>query len=187
VKLRELINEPFALLVELEQRAKAVIAARAGSETTSEEWIGVAFRIGAQTFVASRADVREVLPAPEHVTRVPGAKTWLRGITNVRGQLLTVVDLKAFLGAGTTSTDRRARMLFLASREVPSAVLVDEVLGFRRFNDEDFLAESPDAEIRCERYLAGAYRRGNETFPLFDLKRLLNDASFLNAGALKAG
>jgi twitching motility protein PilI len=186
LKLRELVNEPFALLVELEQRAKAAIAAGSGAERAAEEWIGVAFRIGAQTFVASRADVREVLPAPEHVTRVPGAKPWMRGITNVRGQLLTVVDLKAFLGSGSTPQDRRARMLFLTSREVPSAVLVDEVLGFRRFNDEDFLEQSPRPEIRCEHFLAGAYRRGKDTFPLFDLKRLLNDSSFLNAGALKA-
>lgn len=187
MKLSELINEPFALLVELEQRAKAAIAARQGADDVSEEWIGVAFRIGPQNFVASRADVREVLPVPEHVTRVPGAKTWLRGVANVRGQLLTIVDLKAFLGAGPTPQDRRARMLLLASRDVPSAVLVDEVQGFRRFGLGDYLEVAPPAEIRCEHYLAGAYRRGNDTFPLFDLSRLLDDPSFLNAGALKAG
>ncbi|MDX1561495.1 MAG: chemotaxis protein CheW [Gammaproteobacteria bacterium] len=187
MSLRELIDEPFALLLEMERRAKAAMASRGGADEAAEEWIGVAFRLGPQVFVTSRADVREVLPAPEQVTRVPGSKPWLRGIANVRGQLLTIVDLKAFLGAGPTQGDRRARMLLLASRDVPTAVLVDEVLGFRRFAASDYQQEAPKAEVRCEHYLAGGYRQGTGVFPQFDLSRLLADPSFLNAGALKAG
>ncbi len=84
--------------MELERRARAAIAAREGAPAAADEWVGIGFRLGAERFVTSRADVREVLPIPEQVTRVPGAKPWLRGIANLRGQLLTVVDLKSFLG-----------------------------------------------------------------------------------------
>lgn len=187
MSLRELIDEPFRLLLELERRAKEAIARRQGSREAVEEWIGVAFRLGSERFLTARADVREVLPAPEQITRVPGSKPWLRGIANVRGQLLTIADLKAFLGAGPTPADRRARMLLLASREVPTAVLVDEVLGFRRFAASDFSDEPPVTNIRCERYLAGCWRRDEDSYPLFAMGRLLEDSNFLNAGALKAG
>jgi twitching motility protein PilI len=187
LSLREVIDDPFALLLELERRAKDAIARGQGKEQAAEEWIGVAFRLASQRFVTARADVREVLPLAEQVTRIPGAKPWLRGIANIRGQLLTIVDLRAFLGAGSTHSDRKARLLLVASREVPTAIIVDEVLGFRRFADTDYSDVRPVTEIRCEHYLAGSYRREGETFPLFDLGLLLDDPAFLHAGQLKAG
>jgi twitching motility protein PilI len=187
LSLRDLIGDPFALLLELERKAKDAISRGQGAEQDAEEWIGVAFRLASQRFVTARADVREVLPLPDQVTRVPGAKPWLRGIANLRGQLLTIVDLRAYLGAGSAHADRKARLLLIASREVPTAVIVDEVLGFRRFADTDFSEVRPVTEIRCEHYLAGSYRREGETFPLFALGLLLDDPAFLNAGQLKAG
>ena len=186
MSLQALTGEPFKLLLAIEQRARDAIAKRQGAGAAVEEWIGVAFRLGNERFVTARADVREVLPLPEQQARVPGAKPWLRGIANVRGQLLTIVDLKAFLGSGPMHADRKARMLMLASREVPTAVIVDEVLGFRRFATADFNEASPVTDVRCEHYLAGSFRREAESFPLFDMQRLLKDPSFLNAGALKA-
>ena len=182
MSLEALIDEPFKLLLAIEQRARDAVARRQGANAAVEEWIGVAFRLGNERFVTARADVREVLPLPEQQTRVPGAKPWLRGIADVRGQLLTIVDLKAFLGAGPMHADRKARMLMLASREVPTSVIVDEVLGFRRFATADFSEESPATEVRCEHYLAGSFGREAERFPLFDMQRLLKDRVSLAAG-----
>jgi chemotaxis signal transduction protein len=56
---------------------------------------------------------------------------------------------------------------------------VDEVLGFRRFNEQDFHGEPPPTIIRCERYLAGSFRRGTEAWPVFSLKRLVESPAFL--------
>lgn len=179
--------EPFELLLELERRAHAAIARREGGDREAAEWVGVAFRLGAESFVAARSDVREVLPVPEQMTRVPGAKSWLRGISNVRGQLLTIVDLKAFLGGGSSMPDRHSRVLALASREVSTGLMVDEVLGFRRFTENDYRPEAPATVTRCEGYLDGGYRRGSEVWPRFSLSKLLEDELFLNAGEVAAG
>jgi twitching motility protein PilI len=175
-------ESPFDLLLALEQRAREVIAARGGGGDSTNEWVGIGFRIGAESFVCARTDVREVIPVPDHITRVPGAKGWLRGIANVRGQLLTVVDLRAFLGAGSSMLDRRARLLLVASRDVPTGLVVDEVLGFRRFSDREHSDETPATVTRCEHYLSGGYRRGAEAWPRFSLDKLLRDDQFLAAG-----
>lgn len=186
MSLEALIERPFDLLVEMERLARAAIAAREGGGSSAEEWVGIAFRLGAENFVAPRSDVREIIPVPEQLTRVPGAKPWFRGIANVRGQLLTVVDLKGFLGGGSSSPDRRARLLLVASRDVPTGLIVDEVLGFRRFSEEEYRAEASPTVVRCEHYLTGAYRRGSEVWPRFSLLRLLEDETFLNAGELRS-
>jgi twitching motility protein PilI len=186
LSLEALIERPFDLLVEMERLARAAIAAREGAGASADEWVGIAFRLGAESFVAPRSDVREIIPVPEQLTRVPAAKPWLRGIANVRGQLLTVVDLKSFLGGASTSPDRRARLLLVASRDVPTGLIVDEVLGFRRFSEDEFRAEAPPTVVRCEQYLAGGYRRGSEAWPRFSLLRLLEDETFLNAGEARS-
>jgi twitching motility protein PilI len=182
LSLQALAQRPFELLLELERRARAAIAAREGTPAAADEWVGIGFRLGAERFVAARGDIREVLPVPDEVTRVPGAKPWLRGIANLRGQLLTVVDLKSFLGAGSAAAERQARILIVASREVPTGLIVDEVLGFRRFGTNEFRDETPAAVIRCEHYLEGCYRRGGEVWPRFSLYKLLGDEQFLMAG-----
>lgn len=173
---------PFDLLLELERRARAAVAGREGAVESSDEWVGIGFRIGAESFVCARSDVREVIPLPEHITRVPGAKAWLRGVANVRGQLMTVVDLRAFLGAGTSMPDRRARLLLLSSRDVPTGLIVDEVLGFRRFDQSELSEDAPATVTRCESYLSGGFRRGSESWPRFSLNKLLADEHFLAAG-----
>jgi twitching motility protein PilI len=182
LNLGSLSEQPFELLVALEKRARAAIASREGRDGGGEEWVGVGFRLGAESFVAPRGDVREVLPVPDSMTRVPGAKPWLRGIANVRGQLLTIVDVKAFLGGGISIPDRRARILITASREIPAGLMVDEVTGFRRFHLTDFDEETPATLIRCENYVEGGYRQGSEVWPCFQLLRLLADEQFLSAG-----
>jgi len=182
LSLASLISDPFELLLELERRARAGIAQQHGAQAGEDAWTGIAFRVGRERFIAPRADVREVLPVPEQLTRVPGSKAWLKGIANVRGQLITIVDLLGFLGGGRVQFDRNTRVLHLASRDLPTAVVVDEVLGFRRFAQEEFSREVPDAQLRCERYLTGHFHRGEEVWPVFSLVALVEDEQFLNAG-----
>ena len=74
-------------------------------------------------------------------------------------------------------------MLVANHREVPAGLLVDEVLGFRRFSDSEFSGTVPPTIVRCERYLAGAFRRGAESWPVFSLRSLVESAEFLNAAA----
>ena len=182
MNLTELHDRPYELLLALEERARAAAVRREGEqEESGGEWIGVGFRLGSDHFVTDRADVKEVLSVPESMTRVPGAKSWLRGISNVRGQLITVVDLKAFLGGGMSIQDSRARVLVASSRDVPTGLLVDEVLGFRRFNAADYRSDAITPMIRCEGYIEGSYRRGAEAWPYFRLPKLLADEQFLGA------
>jgi twitching motility protein PilI len=182
LSLEALKDQPFELLLELERRARAAATARDGRGDSADEWVGLAFRLAGERFVTARGEVREVLPIPERLTRVPGAKPWLRGVANLRGQLLTLVDLKAFLGSGSAASDRRGRVLVVASREVPTGLVVDEVLGFRRFGSADYRSEPPATVIRCEHYLEGGFGAGAEAWARFSLMKLLEDEQFLNAG-----
>jgi twitching motility protein PilI len=120
---------------------------------------------------------------PAELTRVPGAKDWVAGLANLRGHLLTVIDLRMFLGAGTSKGIRTGRVLVLDSPEMPVGIIVDEVFGFRRFNDSEFTETIQETELRCERYMAGACIRGADAWPIFSLKKLLDASEFQQAAA----
>lgn len=181
--LRNLRDRPFELLKELEKRSRAVAAGTTAESSVEREWVGVAFRMGGETFLVAREETREVLGYPAVVTRIPGAKAWVKGLANVRGQLLPMLDLRQFLGSGATASGRNTRVIVVNHRDVPAGLMVDEVLGFRRFAETEFNAEAPPTVIRCDNYLAGAFRRGGEVWPVMSLKSLLESQSFMQAAS----
>jgi twitching motility protein PilI len=182
-ELRSLRDRPFELLRELDRRARAAAQGKPDAAASGAEWVGIAFRLGGEAFLLAREETREVMSYPAAVTRVPGAKGWVRGLSNLRGQLLPVVDLRAFLGSGSTGITRSSRVLVANHREIPAGLLVDEVMGFRRFYASEFATDLPPTLLRCERYLAGAFKRGAEVWPVFSVRTLLESQPFLQAAA----
>ena len=181
-ELEALVQQPFELLQELERRSRVAVSGK-GSDALLAEWVGIGFRIGDEQFVASREAVREVLMLPDAMTRVPGAKRWMLGIANLRGHLLPLVDLKLMLGNGRTSLRRVTRVISVNHRDIPAGLVVDEVLGFRRFMDNERVKKWDPTVVRCDRYLEGAFKRGDSVWPVFDLQSLIESSVFLQAAA----
>lgn len=181
--LKALRDRPFELLAELERRGRA-LAAQAGQETgPGREWVGVALRMAGELYLVAREETREVLGVPPALTRVPGAQPWVKGLANVRGQLLPIIDLRQCLGSGVTPLTRNTRVIVVNHREIPAGLMVEEVLGFRRFAEDEFSGEAPPTVVRCERYLAGAFRRGQEQWPVLSLRSLIESPAFQAAAA----
>ncbi len=183
VVLRSLRNRPFDLLLEMEQRGRIAATEQGRDVGVGREWVGVAFRLSGEVFLVAREETREVMGMPNAITRVPGARGWVKGVANVRGQLLPILDLRQYLGSGVTQSGRNTRVLVVNHREVPAGLMVDEVLGFRRFADKEFSADAPPTVVRVDRYIAGAFRRNNEVWPVLSLRTLVESPSFLQAAS----
>ncbi len=180
-RLKALAQRPFELLQEMERRSRAAIAGHGDAAGQRSEWVGVGFTLAGERFVASRDEVREVMMVPDTITRVPGAKRWLVGIANLRGQLLPLIDLSQFLGGGRTDRGRAARVISVNHREVHAGLLVEEVSGFRRFVDGEYSQDETPTSIRCDRYRGGAFQRAGEVWPVFAFDKLLESEQFLQA------
>ena len=179
--LRSLRKHPFDLLRELERRSKVALTGSSSDDSEVDEWVGIGFKMADERFIVARDEIREIMIVPPAITRVPGAKPWVRGLANARGHLLTIIDLKLFLGAGPKPGGRESRVLVINSKEPPVGIIVDEVFGFRRFLGQEHQSESPETMIRCDRFLAGAYERGDESWPVFCMRRLLGSEEFHQA------
>jgi twitching motility protein PilI len=160
--LKTLRDRPFELLAELERRGRAVSAQVSQEGSTGREWVGVALRMAGEMFLVAREETREVLGMPSSLTRV---------------------DLRQFLGSGITPLTRNTRIVVVNHREIPAGLVVDEVLGFRRFAEGEFSGDAPPTVARCERFLAGAFRRQAEQWPVLSLRSILESSSFSEAAA----
>jgi twitching motility protein PilI len=181
--LRSLTGRPYDLLAALERRGRNASSQPAGEAAQGEEWVGVALRLAGDMYLVARDETREILPVPATMTRVPGAKQWIKGLANIRGQLLPIVDLRQFLGEGVTSLTRNTRVVVANHREIPAGLMFDEVLGFRRFADNEFRSQAPPTVARCEHYLAGCFQRAHEQWPVLALRQVLESAAFADASA----
>jgi twitching motility protein PilI len=178
--LRSLRDRPFELLKELEKRSRRCRRQRAGPRTPA--------RMGGRGVSDGRRDLPGRARGDPRgaglsgrVTRIPGAKSWVKGLANVRGQLLPMLDLRQFLGSGATTPGRNTRVVVVNHRDIPAGLIVDEVLGFRRFAERNSMPKPPPTVIRCDSYLAGAFRRGGEVWPVLEFEELVESQSFLQA------
>ncbi len=181
--LKALRDQPYELLAELERLGRTATASPETPAEAGSEWVGVALRMAGEVYLVAREEAREVLNVPAPLTRVPGARAWLLGLASLRGALFPVIDLRQFLGGGATPSARTTRIVVANHRDVPAALVVDEVLGFRRFPERAFSAALPTTIVPCARFLAGSFVHEGAGLPVLSLRRLLEDATFLAASA----
>lgn len=179
--LRELRNDPFLLLQQMEQRSRLNMSAQGAVVEGSADWVGIGCLLGTERYLIERSQVREVLMMPTMLTRVPRCKEWVAGLANLRGQLLPVIDLRLFLGAGSSQGLNSARVLVAENEDIMAGIIVDEVYGFRRFSNNEFAPQAPETELRCERYLDGACTRGADVWPILNMSKLLGASEFQQA------
>jgi twitching motility protein PilI len=178
--LGKLRDRPFDLLLALEAE---ILGAAPGSGGASEEtWVGIAFRMGPHALVAARNEIREVIVWPG-VTRVPRARNWLLGIANVRGQLVPVTDLGCWAGLGASRRSRASRVLVINHPDIPAGLLVDQVIGFRRFTPGDAGAHPERLPPSIASRLLGAYTREDEHWAVVGLHDLVESEAFLQAAS----
>lgn len=176
--------DAFAILDDYERRSLGHIAGLPEQLDAPGLWRGVGYRIGSRRLASGFDEVLEILPLPQ-ATPVPGARPWLLGLANVRGNLLPVVDLKQFLEGERTVLHEGQRMLLVRQSGGDVAVLIDELFGQRSFNesqlDPDAAKASGLADGRYSHFIDQAYRLGEHTWGVFSLDRLARTPEFRHA------
>lgn len=171
-------TNPVVLLAEIERRARAHAAGLPQQQDTREQWSGIGFRLGEQWLFAPLDEVTELLTLPV-MTRVPGAKSWVLGIANVRGNLLPIMDLNGYLYGRRTVVDKRTRILVINHRGVFAGLLVDEVTGLRHFEAADRLSVRPESDTDTLPYLERGFELDGLAWPVFSMRKLAESPLFM--------
>ena len=162
---------PFDILADIAERSILAV----------ELWNGIGFTISGTKFVAPMGSVSEILHPPKH-TSIPGVRTWVLGVANVRGRLLPIIDLALFFDIkGGAQKIREKRVLIIEHGEILSGFVVDSIHGMQYFSADSFqknIASSLDKTIQP--FVKGAYRKNDSQWNVFDTFALTNNEKFLD-------
>lgn len=138
-------------------------------------------RLGEETYAVDILAVREIIE-PVSITRIPRAPGFVRGVINLRGKVISIVDLPCRLGMRPIEVSALTVFIVLQyeidGREESFGVIVDEVLEVVSMSDEDV---SPPPEIgdssTKDNFLKGVGRvEGNVIF-ILDLTTALSGSN----------
>ncbi|OLF50947.1 chemotaxis protein CheW [Pseudomonas chlororaphis] len=135
----------FELLLEIDQRCRLLAADLPSQETRQHGWSGIGFRLGEHWYVAPMGEVSEVLHEPRY-TLLPGVKPWVKGVANLRGRLLPIMDLCGFFGHELSALRKQRRVLVVEHKEVFAGLMVDEVAGMQHFQQSRLETGADDGE-----------------------------------------
>jgi purine-binding chemotaxis protein CheW len=134
----------------------------------------VLFTLAGSCYAVSVPHVLEIGKIPP-VTPVPNVPTWVRGIVNVRGDILSVIDVRTFLGCAEGHQEEEHRMLVVKTRgdEIMTSLVVDQVMGIVPLSTPHVDASTVPTPGNAAPYLNGVYEYENQVVAVFDLERFL--------------
>ncbi len=169
-------------------------AARGGSDVRAGQ-LGVV--IGGTRWLFDLQQAGEIV-AVGALTTVPLTQPWFLGLTNIRGNLISVVDFAHFQGNPPTTIDKQCRIIaFAPSLGFNGGLLVSRVLGLRNIDDMQAQADdvtdqgtadiepgrqpgaTGDRRVRPQRYTD----RDRDVWQVLDLAAITRNPRFLQVGA----
>jgi twitching motility protein PilI len=176
-------REPFELLEDIASRTRANSKGLPAQQEVKATWSGIGFMMGGQRYVTPIKEVAEVLEEP-HYTRLPGVKNWVKGVANVRGRLVPIMDLMGFFDSASIAHSRNNRLLVVSYNGILSGLIVEDVLGMQHFLADTY-RDTTSANIpeKVKRFVSGSYKRNQEEWVLFSLFKLAEDADFLQVAS----
>ena len=138
----------------LKERAKALAREPKGIEEDESHLEVVEFMLAHERYALELTHIREVYPLKE-LTPLPGTPDFVLGIINVRGQILSIVDIKRFFDLPEKGLTNLNQVIILQSEEMEFGILADEILGTKSIPASAIQASLPTLTgIRAE-YLKG--------------------------------
>lgn len=131
--------------------------------------------------------VREIR-AIESITNIPNSKSYVRGIMNLRGQIIPIIDVKEKLGLGSSGTAAlsKQRILVADMSNSIAGLLVDEVDHVMRIQTSS-VDSPPQSVLDSHNYIKGIVKTDKRLIVLLDVARLLQDSASDITEAMNGG
>ncbi|CAG1017331.1 Chemotaxis protein CheW [Burkholderiaceae bacterium] len=142
----------------------------------------VGFRNGDEFFGVPISKVREIVRVPE-ITPVPDMPEFLKGVINLRGRIVAVVDMSRRLGTAGPGAKKANRVLILELGGSLTGLIVDSVSEIVKI-DEESIEPPPEmiSSIGAE-YVTGVGKLKDRLFILLEIDKLMKPEEMLRVRA----
>jgi purine-binding chemotaxis protein CheW len=174
---------PAGTLEATTEEKGSVLRARAKSLAREPEKRGDAeehlellvFLLAHETYAIETVSIREVYPLTE-LTPLPCTPDYIYGIINIRGQILTIIDMKKFFDLPEKGITNLNRVIVVQQGDMALGILADEIIGIRNIAKNDLNPPLPKMAGVHAGYIKGFCGAG---IILLDMERFLNDKQLI--------
>ena len=138
----------------LHERALALAAELGATQAPAHSIEVVEFMLAHERYAVESSHVREVYPL-EDLTPLPCTPAFVLGIVNLRGEIVSVIDLRSFFDLPQTGLPDLNKVIVLESASMVFGILADVILGVRRIPLAEIQPSLPTLVGIRERYLKG--------------------------------
>lgn len=142
-------------------------------EAAAEARQCVIFRLGQEAFAVEIAMVNEIIRMKD-ITPVPGALPHIRGLVNLRGQTIPVMDLRARIGLPEMEGTADSRIVVIDFEAGRLGIIVDAVEEVMTFEAEDIQPAPALAAGKEQEFVNGVARQEDRLVTLIDLQALVS-------------
>ena len=162
-------------------QAQLVERMQAASSGTQAQTSRLGLAIGHRHWLLDLQEAGEIVSVGG-ITRVPLTRDWYVGLTNIRGSLVSVVDLARYVGMPATPIEKESRIVaFAPGLAFNCGLLVSRVMGLRNLADMS-ADEAPPAQPPAP-WIAAAWRdRDGRLWTELKLSEIVQDPQFLHVG-----
>jgi purine-binding chemotaxis protein CheW len=130
------------------------------------------FTVGNLFFGIDVLSIQEVL-RPQPMTRVPLAPGVIRGLINLRGQILTAIDLRERLGLAAAPADVSGMNVVVQMPDGAVSLLVDQVGEVLNLSQEQFETSPPTLSGAVSEVISGVYKLKERLLLLLDVQAVV--------------
>ncbi len=173
-------RDPLSILRDMERRSRANATELPQQKVVTVNWSGIGFRIQQALMLVSGSDILEILRYPQ-ITRVAGTQSWVKGIANIRGNLLPIMDFGGFITGDRTKINRTTRILVIDKNGVYVGLVVDEILGQRQFEEslKQALETNDKKNTLGQQYGPEGFELDGDIWRIMEMDRLVADPRFM--------
>ena len=134
----------------------------------------IVFDLGDEEFGADIAQVREIMKKGA-VTPIPDSPDFIKGVTNVRGEIAVVIDLKSRFFLRKKNEAGEKHIIMTEQDKNLFGLVVDEVSEVLRIPEAEIKA-TPELVTRIDRiYISGVLTLENRLIMVLDLQKVLSE------------
>lgn len=150
---------------------KTLIQEDGNSERATGTTQLVGFRLGNEEYGVEITKVREIM-LPGQITNIPETPGYIKGLINIRGTVIPVIDLRARFGLTAEESTDATRTIVLNVRDKMIGVVVDAVTEVLRISHDQIAPPPPTVAGLQHEYLTGLVKLEDRLLILLDIDKI---------------
>jgi chemotaxis signal transduction protein len=134
----------------------------------------ILFTIEDVQFAIPLSNTLEIGHQPD-ITPLPNLPKWILGISNIRGEIISLINFKAFLGIPSSGAKGERRFIIIHNQDIKVGIIVDRIMGILSLDQSDSEIQSnPYRKGEIANYIKGAAVSGESVTNILDIDGLLS-------------